>query len=151
MEEIKEMLGKSRLLTLTGSGGTGKTRLAVQAAAEVLERYADGVWLVEMAPLSDPGLVAQAVAEVLNIREARGEPIVKTMLTALKDKKMLLLLDNCEHVLDASARLIDTMLTSCAKISVLVSSREALRIAGESAYQVPSLSATTITFVFSVH
>ena len=149
MAEIKALLDKTRLLTLAGSGGTGKTRLALQTAAEVLEQQPDGVWLVELASLSDPALVAQTVAGALAIREAPGEPITETLLSALKDKQMLLVLDNCEHLLDASARLVDALLRSCPKVSVLASSREALGIAGERAYRVPSLSAPDLKQVYT--
>jgi predicted ATPase/class 3 adenylate cyclase len=140
MEEIKTLMQKTRLLTLTGSGGCGKTRLALQVAAEILEQYADGVWLVELAALSDPSLVAQTVAEGLRIREVPSEPITQTLLSYLKDKQMLLVLDNCEHLLDTTARLVDAVLKSCSQVSVLASSREALGVGGESAYRVPSLS-----------
>lgn len=140
MAEIKELLQRSRLVTLTGSGGTGKTRLAVQAAADVTEQYPDGVWLVELAALSDPGLVPQAVAQALDIRELPGELIARTLLSALKEKKTLVLLDNCEHVLDSSARLVDAVLKSCSNVSTLITSREALGISGEASYRVPSLS-----------
>jgi predicted ATPase/class 3 adenylate cyclase/Flp pilus assembly protein TadD len=140
LAEIKDLLGKTRLLTLTGSGGTGKTRLSLQASADVLEQYPDGVWIVELAPLADPTLIPQAVAEVLNLRESPGDTITKTLLRFLKARAMLLVLDNCEHLLEASARLIDSILKSCPQIRVLVSSREALGIAGEIAYRLPSLS-----------
>jgi non-specific serine/threonine protein kinase len=140
MAEIKDLLQRSRLITLTGSGGTGKTRLALQASAELLEQYPDGVWLVELAPIADPALVPQTVAQALSIREAPGEPITQTLLSAVKDKQMLLVLDNCEHLLDDSARLVDALLKSCPKLKVLVSSREGLGVTGEQTYRVPSLS-----------
>ncbi len=140
LAEIKSLLSKTRLLTLTGSGGTGKTRLSLQAAAEVSEDYLEGVWLVELAPLADPALVPFTVAAALGVRESMGEPITKTLVAALKDKRLLVLLDNCEHVLDACARLADTLLRSCPHVKILASSREGLGIAGESAYRVPSLS-----------
>src|SRR5579871_10122 len=140
LAEIKALLRKTRLLTLTGSGGVGKTRLSLQVGAELLGEFKEGVWLVELAPLTDPAFVPQAVAEALRIREVRGEPITSTLLAALKDEQLLLVLDNCEHVLEASAHLVDTLLKACPKVSVLASSREGLGIAGESAYRVPSLS-----------
>src|SRR5262249_5008355 len=105
--EIGSLLSKTRLLTLTRSGGCGKTRLALQVAAEVLDSFPDGIWLVELAPLADPSLVPQTVASVLGVKETPGEPMTKTLTAALKDKKMLLLLDNCEHLLDACVRLAD--------------------------------------------
>ena len=143
-KEIAEVIGRlssSRLLTLTGSGGCGKTRLSLQVAEEVLERYADGVWLVELAGLTDSDLLSQTVAEALKIREKPGEPISKTLITALADKHLLLVLDNCEHLLESSAQLVDSILKSCLKVSVLASSREAMGLAGETAYRVPSMSA----------
>src|SRR5262249_40800670 len=108
--EIKKRIKTVPLLTLTGSGGCGKTRLSLQVAAEVLETYPDGVLLVEFAPLSDPSLVPQTVGGVLGVREAPGEPITRTLTSALKERQILLVLDNCEHLLDASARLADALL-----------------------------------------
>ncbi len=131
---------RSRLLTLTGSGGCGKTRLALQVAADALDRYADGVWFVELAPLSDPERVSQSVAAVLGLKEEPGPPLVRTLTDHLKDRRLLLLLDNCEHLLDTCARLADAMLRQCPGVRILASSREALGIAGEQAYRVPSLS-----------
>jgi predicted ATPase/class 3 adenylate cyclase len=140
IEDIKERIKTAPLLTLTGSGGCGKTRLSLQVAAEVLDSFPDGVWLVELAPLSDPALVPQTVAEVVSVRESPGESIIKTLVGALKEKRLLLVLDNCEHVLESSARLVDAILKACPKVKILVSSREALGIGGEGAYRVPSLS-----------
>jgi non-specific serine/threonine protein kinase len=137
---VKALLQRTNLLTLTGSGGTGKTRLSLQVAADVLEDYPDGVRLVELAALTDPALVPQTVATALGIREAPNEPMTTTLVTTLKAKQMLLVLDNCEHLLDASANLVDVLLKSCPKLRVLASSREALGIGGESAYRVPSLT-----------
>jgi predicted ATPase/class 3 adenylate cyclase len=137
---VKSLLGKTRLLTLTGSGGCGKTRLALQVAADVLENYADGAWFVELAPLADPALVPQSVASALRVTEEAGKPLVQTLVAALKDRKMLLILDNCEHVLDACARLVDTLLHTCPTLKVLASSREGLGIGGELTYRTPSLS-----------
>ena len=140
IETVKSLLGKAALLTLTGSGGCGKTRLGLQVAADVLENYPDGVWFVELAPLADPALVPQSVAQVLSVTEEPGKPLVQTLVAALKDRKMLLVLDNCEHVLDACARLIDTLIRACPNLKVLASSREGLGIAGELTYRIPSLS-----------
>jgi predicted ATPase len=138
--ELKGLLERAHLLTLTGSGGCGKTRLSLQVAEDVLKQFPDGVWLVELAPLSDPALVAKTVADVLSVNETPGEPITTTLVAALKEKCLLLVLDNCEHLLEAAARLVETILRSCRNVRILASSREALRIAGESAYRVPSLS-----------
>ncbi len=140
LAEVENLLTKTRLLTLTGSGGTGKTRLSLQVVADRLEDYPDGVWLVELAPLGDPSLIPQTVAAVLGVRETPGDTLTDTLTAALNEKRLLVLLDNCEHVLDACARLADTLLRSCPHVRILASSREGLGIAGESAYRVPSLS-----------
>jgi predicted ATPase/class 3 adenylate cyclase len=136
---VRGLLATYRLVTLTGPGGTGKTRLALQAAADVLPAYPDGVWLVELAALADPALVPQTVAQAVGVREAPGRPLVATLVDALQLKRLLLVLDNCEHLLDAGARLADALLRTCARVTLLVTSREALGIAGETAYRVPSL------------
>ena len=138
--ELKRLLAKTRLLTLTGSGGCGKTRLSLQVAAESLELFPDGAWFVELAPLSDPGLVLQTVATVLGLKEAQGKPIVQALTDHLKDKRLLLLLDNCEHLLDGCAQLADTLVRQCPQVKIVASSREILGIGGEQAYRVPSLS-----------
>jgi len=140
MAEVERLLGTSRLLTLTGTGGCGKTRLALQVAADLLEEYPDGVWFVDLAPLSDSELVAQAVAFTLGLRDVPGEPILSTLRNYLKARHVLLVLDNCEHLLDACATLADALLRSCPKVLLLTTSREALGISGETAYRVPSLS-----------
>uniref|UniRef100_UPI00286C3B4E adenylate/guanylate cyclase domain-containing protein n=1 Tax=Armatimonas sp. TaxID=1872638 RepID=UPI00286C3B4E len=138
--EVQERLAQTRLLTLTGAGGSGKSRLSLQAAADLLERFPDGVFLVELAPLADPNLVVSTVASVLGVKEEVGKPILATLTEALKTKTLLLLLDNCEHVLDASAKLADALIRSCPDVKILATSREGLGIAGESTYRVPSLS-----------
>src|SRR6266496_2777938 len=140
LAELRRLLAGTRLLTLTGSGGCGKTRLCLQVAADSLERFPDGAWLVELAPLSDPGLVPQTVATVLSLKEEPGKAIRLTLTDYLKDKRLLLLLDNCEHLLDGCARLADALLRQCPQVTILPSSREALGIGGEQAYRVPSLS-----------
>jgi len=140
IEDVKTLLSKTRLLTLTGSGGCSKTRLGLQVATESLENYRSGVWLIELASLTDPAFVPQAVASVLGVREGAGNPLSQTLVAFLTDKKMLLVLDNCEHLLSACALLVDTIIRACPDIVVLASSRERLRIAGETVYHVPSLS-----------
>ena len=140
MAEVVGLLERSRLVTLTGSGGTGKTRLALQVAADLLDEYPDGIWFIELAPLSDPDLVPLTVAEVLRVRESPGEPIVQSIVESLQDKKVLLLPDNCEHLLDAAAHLTEAILRRCPRVKVLASSRETLGIAGETAFRLPSLS-----------
>ncbi|MEP6941975.1 MAG: tetratricopeptide repeat protein [Betaproteobacteria bacterium] len=140
LSELKRLLATTRLLTLNGAGGCGKTRLCLQVAADSLDRFPDGVWLVELAPLSDPGLVAQTAATVLGLKEEQAKPISQTLIEHLRDKHLLLLLDNCEHLLDTCARLADALVRQCPGVHILASSREALGIAGEQLYRVPSLS-----------
>ncbi|MCW3099618.1 MAG: adenylate/guanylate cyclase protein [Chthonomonadaceae bacterium] len=139
MREVKRLLPSTPLLTLVGSGGAGKTRLAVQVGAEALDEYKDGVWLVELAALSDPDLLPQAVASVLGLREEPGRPLLQTIQDYLRDRQLLLLLDNCEHLVGACALLADTLLKTCPRLSILASSREPLGIAGEHPWRVPSL------------
>lgn len=138
--EVKRLLAANRLLTLTGAGGSGKTRLALQAAAELLEEYEDGVWLVELAPLTDPGLIPQAVATVLRVSEEAGKPLVQTLTEHLQTRQTLLILDNCEHLLNACAEFASALLRACRHVTVLATSREALGLPGERTYRVPSLS-----------
>jgi predicted ATPase/class 3 adenylate cyclase len=140
MREVKEFLATTWLLTLTGSGGCGKTRLALQVAADLLEAYADGVWLVELAALADPTLVPQTVASPLGVREEPGRPLTATLTDYLRPKQVLLILDNCEHLLTACAQLVEGLLRGCPKLRILASSREGLGIGGEQTYRVPSLS-----------
>jgi predicted ATPase/class 3 adenylate cyclase len=140
MEEVRNLLKRTRLLTLTGSGGCGKTRLSLQVGAEALEDHPDGVWMVELASLSDPALVVQATAQALGVTEEANEPLQRTLLERLKSRRLLLILDNCEHLLTACAQLSDTLLRSCPHLQILASSREPMSIAGELTYRVPSLS-----------
>jgi predicted ATPase len=139
MEEIKQLLGKTRLLTLTGIGGTGKTRLALQLGMELLAEYGDGVWLVELAGLSDPNYVPQTTATVLGVREEPTRPLLATLLDQLHPKQLLLLLDNCEHLLDACAQLADALLKACPRVQIIATSREPLGMLGELAWRVPSM------------
>ncbi len=131
-------LADSRLVTLTGAGGTGKTRLALQIAADVREEYPGGTWLVELAALSDPALVEPQIAGVLGLREDAGK-LRPALLDVLRPQPLLLILDNCEHLIDAAARMTDTLLKSCPKLSVLATSREALSIGGEAVLPLPPL------------
>jgi predicted ATPase/class 3 adenylate cyclase len=137
---LKRLLGGHRLVTLSGSGGSGKTRLALQLAGESLEQYPDGVWLVELAPLTDPARVPQMVATVLGLKEEPGRPIVETLTAHLKNKRLLLLLDNCEHLLDGCAQLTGALIRQSKDVKIVASSREALRVGGEQNFRVPSLS-----------
>jgi predicted ATPase/class 3 adenylate cyclase len=140
MGEVKGLLARTRLLTLVGVGGAGKTRLALQVAAELVEDYGDGVWLTELAALADPGLVPQTLASAIGVREQPGRAITETLLERLRAKSCLLVLDNCEHLLEACARLTEGLLRNCPEVRVLASSREGLGIAGETTYHVLSLS-----------
>lgn len=142
IREIKEMLGQARLLTLTGAGGSGKTRLSIEAAAGVLDwqQFKNGIWFVELAPLSEPALLAQTIATTLGMREEPGRPILNSLRDYLKDKSLLLILDNCEHLIEACAKLADSLLHGCPHLTILASSREALGIAGEMPFRVPPLS-----------
>lgn len=145
LSEVVGRLGMTRLLTLTGAGGTGKTRLALQVAADALDVLGDGVWLVELAALSDPVLVPKTVADILGVKEQSGKPITQSMCDHLKAKNLLLVLDNCEHLLDACATLADAILRSCPQVITVSTSREPLGIAGETIYRVPSLSLPDLT------
>ena len=140
MAKARERLSASRLLTLIGPGGTGKTRLSLQLAAEVLPEYPDGVWLVELASLSDPSLILRTVASALHIHEQMGMELEELVLNYVRARQMLLVVDNCEHMVEACAQLIDGALRACPKLKILASSREALGINGETIYRVPSLS-----------
>jgi predicted ATPase/DNA-binding SARP family transcriptional activator len=140
IEEVKHLFSSTRLLTLTGSGGIGKTRLAIQAAKDLIKSYKDGVWWVELAPLIDEALVPQAVAQVLGVREAPGQPLTESVKNFLREKQLLLVLDNCEHLIAACAQLADELLTQCADLRILMTSRETLGIMGETTLQVPALS-----------
>ncbi len=142
MAEVKRLLLSSdrRLLTLIGSGGCGKTRLATQVAAEVADAFEDGAWLVELAPLSEPSLIAEAVADALNVHEQYGRPIRATLLAELQSRELLLVMDNCEHLVADCARLVEDLLRHCARLKIIATSREPLGIGGEQLWRVPSLS-----------
>lgn len=140
MAEVKRLLGTTRLLTLTGPGGTGKTRLSLQVAADVLETFPHGVWLVELATLSESALVLEAIAAVVDVREEPGRPLLETLIDVLRSRNLLLVLDNCEHLVAACAELAATLLRRCPQLRILASSREPLSIAGETIWSVPSLA-----------
>ena len=140
VEEVKALLARTRLLTLVGAGGSGKTRLSLQVAADLLDGQGDGVWLVELAALSDPALVPQAAADVLGIRETAGKTVQQALVEALKAKRLLLILDNCEHLVGACAALAADLLRTCPGVHLLASSREPLNVTGEQTYRVPTLS-----------
>ena len=119
LHQIRDLLGQSRLVTLTGTGGCGKSRLALQLGGEVLDGSGDGVWLVELAPVLDPDLVASSVARVLSVREEPGRPVSDTLVDALRTRDLLVILDNCEHLVDACAGLVDILLRSCPGVEVV--------------------------------
>jgi predicted ATPase/class 3 adenylate cyclase len=140
LDEVKQLLANARLVTLMGPGGAGKTRLALQVAADLSDRFSQGVWLAELAPLSDPDIVVQTVATVFGVREMPGRPLLETLVDYLRTRELLLVLDNCEHLVQASAVLAVALLRGCARLRILATSREALAITGETTYRVPSLS-----------
>jgi non-specific serine/threonine protein kinase len=140
VEEVLARLGTARLLTLTGTGGVGKTRLAIMAAQETAEHYPDGAWFVDLSSLWDEGLVPQAVASTLELREEPGRGIIDTLLDFLAPKSLLLALDNCEHLLGACALLAEQLLGRCPHLRILCTSRQSLGITGEVAWRVPSLT-----------
>jgi predicted ATPase/DNA-binding SARP family transcriptional activator len=138
--EVQQLLDQHRLVTLTGAGGCGKTRLALETARKWVETFTDGVWLVELAPLADPALVPRTVAHALHVREQPDSPLLATLTEALKGRQLLLVLDNCEHLVEACAHLALALLQACPHLRILATSREALGVPGEVPYRVPSLS-----------
>ncbi len=142
--DVMQLLKNARLITLTGAGGTGKTRLSLQIANDVLDQYADGVWMVEFAPLFDPLLVPRITAMAIGLRDEPHRPVIDLLCDYLREKQMLILLDNCEHLVDACAQLADTLLHACPQLHLLATSREVLGVAGEKSYLVPSLALPNI-------
>ena len=134
------MLGRARLLTLTGSGGCGKTRLAIQLARQQAHAYPDGAWLVELVTLTDAALLPQTIAIVLGVKEKPGARLIDTIAEYLAPRALLLVLDNAEHLIEPCAHLSESLLQRCARLVILATSREQLRITGEQTYCVPSLS-----------
>jgi predicted ATPase/class 3 adenylate cyclase len=139
LDEVGKLLQSTRLLTLFGAGGIGKTRLSLQAAGNVLDRHPDGVWFVELAPLSDPRLVAQAVASTLGVKEERGRPVIEAVLHHVRERSLLIVLDNCEHLVAACAEVAHLLLGAGPQVRILATSREPLHVAGEVTYPVPPL------------
>jgi predicted ATPase/class 3 adenylate cyclase len=139
LTEVQNLVADRRLVTLVGAGGCGKTRLAVQVAAELLDGSGDGVWLVELAALTDGAVVAATVASALGILPEADRPVIDTVASALRSRSLLIVLDNCEHVINHAAELADMLLTECPEVALLATSREPLRIAGEQLYRVASL------------
>ncbi len=138
--EIRHLVEAGRLVTLTGAGGSGKTRLGLQVAADLLDGSGDGVWLVELAPVSDPDAVAPAIIEALRIPSQSGRPALDALLDALEPQNVLIVLDNCEHLIGACAKIVDAVLRRCPQVHIITTSREPLGIGGEAIYRVPSLS-----------
>lgn len=139
LKDLRKLFEENRLLTLTGVGGTGKTRLAIQFAADQLHEFADGVWFADLAPVSDPDFVPNSLAEAMGFKQEKGKTITETLIARLRDKEILVVLDNCEHLLDASASLAETLVRSCDAIKVLATSREGFSISGEQMFSVRSL------------
>src|SRR5215472_17224958 len=140
VREVAALLQEYRLVTVTGPGGSGKTRLACEVARQVAGRFADGVWLVELAPVQDPEQVAAVVAAALGVREQPGVPVAVTLARVLARQQLLLVLDNCEHVLGAAAGLCAELLAACDDLRILTTSREVLRVAGEARYRLGPLA-----------
>jgi predicted ATPase/DNA-binding CsgD family transcriptional regulator len=140
LAEVRRLVSAARLVTLTGAGGAGKTRLAVQVAAGLADDTVDGIWFADLAPLGDPDLVAVSVADVLGVRQEPSRPVLDTLAEAIGGRSLLLLLDNCEHVIGACAKLADALLRGCPSLALLATSREPLGIDGEQVYRVPSLA-----------
>src|SRR6185436_12294157 len=145
--EVKQELEAHRLVTLTGSGGTGKTRLSLQVAADLLEKFDHGVWFVELAPLTDPDLIPQTIHSTIGISDQPNKTPLEILKEYLHEKKMLIVLDNCEHLIEASAQVTNALLNAAPGLKVLASSREALGVKGEVSYPVPSLSLPDLKYL----
>src|SRR5205814_209862 len=137
---VRDLLGQTRLLTLTGTGGVGKTRLALRVAGALAASYADGVWLVELAALAEPALVAAAIASALGLAEQAERSAIEAVIDYTHERILLLVLDNCEHLLQGCAEVCECVLRSCPGVRILATSRAPLRVPGEIAFRVPSLA-----------
>lgn len=140
LTDIKDLLSKTHLLTLIGSGGTGKTRIALQTGAEMIDDFESGVWFVDLAPLLESELLPQTIAEAIGVKEDPKRDLTETLIDYLKDKEILIILDNCEHLIEACSKLSEKLLQSSPKLKIIATSREALRITGEQTLRVSSLS-----------
>jgi len=148
VNEVKRILLTSGLVTLTGTGGCGKTRLALEVAAGVLDDYRDGVWFVEFAPVTDPGLVPYEVASTIGVQEQRRQDLTETLIARLRHQRTLIVFDNCEHLVAACATLAGALLSACSELRILATSREPLRISGEVSHRVPSLEQSEAVQLF---
>lgn len=137
--EVNKLLEENRIVTLTGAGGCGKTRLSLQLAAQVVDEYPDGVWWLDLAPIADGGLVAGALGSLLSLRGLESHALTEALVRHLRDRRALILLDNCEHVVAACAELAIALLLACPEVRILASSREPLGVQGEISYRIPSL------------
>ena len=144
IEEIRQLFNSARLITLTGAGGTGKTRLAIEVTRKIGDRYPDGAWLVDLALLPEPTLIWQSIASVLAVREEPNRTLSQTLTDFLRSKNLLLLFDNCEHLISACAQVVGTLLQTCPHLQILATSREPLVIPGENQYYVPTLTTPQI-------
>jgi class 3 adenylate cyclase len=140
LSQVRELLSENRLLTLTGAGGAGKTRLAIEVAAQLSGEFSDGVWCVDLAPITDAELVPLTVARAFGLPDQPGRSTMDTLTRFVADRQMLVVLDNCEHLLDASAALVEALLAAAAGLTLLATSREPIGVAGEVSWRVPSLS-----------
>jgi len=140
VKEIKALVKTAPLVSVVGTGGVGKTRVSVEVAHQLVGDSPDGVWFVELAPLGDPELVAHALAAALGVQESPRTPLLNTLISHLSQKQLLIVLDNCEHVLDQTRRVVGSLLRECPKVKFLTTSREALTITGERVYRLPSLA-----------
>ena len=140
LAQARDLLSRGRLLTLLGVGGLGKSRLSLQIAAEMLDAFPDGVWLVELASIADERLVPLSVASALGVKEESGHPVQDALVKHVAQRQILIILDNCEHLIDACAHLAKALLQAGAQVRILTTSREPLRIAGETTLQLPTLS-----------
>lgn len=148
LADVNHLITGNRMVTLIGPGGTGKTRLSLQVAEEQILHFKQGVWMAELAALTDPKYIVSTIASTFNLREVQGTPLLTVVMDYLRSKQLLLVLDNCEHLVEACAQLADQLLHECSSLKILASSREALGIHGETVYRVPSLKDDEATRLF---
>jgi len=140
MKEIKKLLTQNRLLTVIGTGGAGKTRLAMQAGADMIDEFANGVFITELAPVTDEAMIVQTILNSLRVKEEPEKTLQETLINYLKDKELLFILDNCEHLINECAHLSEILLSTCPHLKIIATSRESLNCSGEQTYRLPSLS-----------